>query len=99
MKKVWIQLNYFGLFKAKLSRGSDYFLLPQGANLKDLLLLLVSEHGDKLTSHVFNSLLTDVRSDVIVTINDLPHRQLQGLETSLKDDDKINLMPMFIGGG
>lgn len=77
----------------------DQFLLDQGANLKDLLLVLVSDYGDKIRPYIFNSTLTDVRSDVIVTINNLPHRQLQGLETVLKKNDQINLMPMFIGGG
>ena len=94
-----IQVNYFGLFKVKLSKSSDHFLLDQGAKLKDLLFVLVSEYGDKIEPYVFNSTFSDLRSDVIVTINNLPHRQLLGLETPLKENDKVDLMPMFIGGG
>lgn len=94
-----IRVNYFGLFRSKLSMSFDQFLLDQGANLKDLLLHLVSNYGDKIESHIFNNTLSDVRSDVIVVINNLPHRQLQGLETVLKENDQIDLMPMFIGGG
>ncbi len=99
VNEMLVQVNYFGLFKAKLSKSSEQVLLCQRANLKDLLLTLVVRYNDKIEPYVFNSTLSDVRNDVIIIINDLPHRQLQGLETILKDGDKVDLMPMFIGGG
>ena len=94
-----IHVNYFGFLKSKLSKTSEAIRLLDGANLRDLLLSLADRYGDKVKTYVFDRMSPDVKGDVVVNVNDVPHRRIQGLETQLNDGDRVDLMPMFAGGG
>ena len=96
---MMIQVNYFGFLRSKLSKSSEAIRLSDGAKLRDLLLSLADRYGDNVEAYVFDRVSPDVKGDIVVNVNDVPHRQIQGLETQLNEGDRIDLMPMFAGGG
>ena len=96
---MMIQVNYFGFLKSKLSKSSEAVRLSDGAKLRDLLLSLADRYGDRVETYVFDRVSPDVKGDIVVNVNDVPHRRIQGLETQLNEGDRVDLMPMFAGGG
>ena len=97
--EMMIQVTYFGFLKSKLSKSSEAIRLLDGAKLRDLLLSLADRYGDQVETYVFDRVSQDVKGDIVVNVNDVPHRRIQGLETQLNEGDRVDLMPMFAGGG
>ena len=71
-------------------------ILVQGATVLDALHDAVEQYP-ALNFHVFDS-DDKVRRHINVFINDRNIRELKGLKTKLKDDDRITLLASISGG-
>ena len=107
-----VQLNYSGPLKAALHKETEEIPLPDKARLRDLLRVLAERSGERLKLYVFNlteawarvegvseSLLEGDQWRVMMDINNVPHHQLQGLDTELSDGDHVTVSLFFSGGG
>lgn len=73
--------------------------MSKESKVYDLFQYLAKRYGEHFKSYVFDPAGTEVRSDVLVNINDVPVQQIQGLETRLKEGDQVDVLPLFTGGG
>jgi len=80
-------------------KRSEDVQLSKKARLHDLLLCLAERYGEKFKIYVFDPSNTDVKEDVLLNVNGVPSRQLQGLGTKLNNGDEVAFMPLFSGGG
>lgn len=94
-----VRVSYFGFLRTKFDSTSEDIRLSKGSNVSDLFQYLAKRYGEHFKSYVFNPEKIEVRSDVLVNINDIPVQQIQGLETGLSDGDQIDILPLFTGGG
>jgi molybdopterin converting factor small subunit len=63
-----------------------------------LLSLLAKKHGEAFKKDVFEPGSVDLRPHHILSVNGILLNQLSGLETELKDGDRLVLMPVVTGG-
>ena len=72
--------------------------LKDNASVSDLLLLLAEKHGEPFKKAVYEPKEPDLKPYHILSINGLLLNQLHGIETRLKDGDRVVLMPVVTGG-
>lgn len=68
------------------------------ASIADLLMLLSEKYGEPFKKAIYESKSGDVKSNYIITVNGYLLNQLKGLETKLKHDDHVTLLPIVSGG-
>ncbi|UCD72781.1 MAG: MoaD/ThiS family protein [Candidatus Bathyarchaeota archaeon] len=94
-----VRVSYFGFLRTKFDSTSEDIQMSKGSKVYDLFQYLASRYGQHFKSYVLIPEKIEVRSDVLVNINDIPVQQIQGLETRLNDGDQIDILPLFTGGG
>jgi len=94
-----VTVEYLGYIKQTLGveRGES-FNLEDGAVVRDLLCLLAEKHGEPFQKAVYEPKATDLKPHYIVSVNGLLLNQLNGVETKLRDGDRVVLMPVVTGG-
>jgi molybdopterin converting factor small subunit len=73
--------------------------MSKNATLYDLLSFLIERYDELFKNYVFDPENTGIKDDVLLNINGVPSNLLKGLKTKLSNGDKVNLMPLFSGGG
>jgi molybdopterin converting factor small subunit len=107
-----VQLTYLGPLKTALHKDSEEIPLPDKARLRDLLRILAERSGERFKLYIFDlseawakvegapeSLIEGDQWRVMMAVNDVPHHQLQGLDTELAERDHVTLSLFFSGGG
>jgi MoaD family protein len=94
-----VRVSYFGFLRTKFDSTSEDIRMSKGSKVYDLFQYLANRYGEYFKSYVFDPVKIEVRSDVLVNINDVPVQQIQGLETRLNDGDQVDVLPLFTGGG
>ena len=94
-----ITMNYFGFLATKLSTKNEDVELTTGAKIRDLFLKLVAKYKDVFKSYIFDPAEEKLNGDILVSINDIPILQMDGLDTVLNTGDRIDILPIFAGGG
>lgn len=94
-----IRINYFGHFRITFHKRSEDIQMSKNATLYDLLSFLIERYDDLFKNYVFDPENTGIKDDVLLNINGVPSNLLKGLKTKLSNGDKVNLMPLFSGGG
>jgi molybdopterin synthase sulfur carrier subunit len=72
--------------------------IRDGSSVADLLMVLSEKYGDPFRKAVYEKSGTDVKSNYIITVNGYLLNQLKGLETKLKNNDHVTLLPIVSGG-
>jgi molybdopterin converting factor small subunit len=60
--------------------------------------MLSKKYGAPFKKAVYESGGSDVKSNFMATVNGFLLNQLKGVETKLKDGDRVILMPVVSGG-
>ena len=94
-----VRVRFFGFLRSKFPEGSDEVNVSEGTKLHDLFLSLVDRYGEIFKDYVFDPAEVEVKKDILVNINDMPIRRMQGLGTELNDGDQVDVLPLFAGGG
>jgi molybdopterin converting factor small subunit len=94
-----ITLNYFGFLATKLSVKNEDVVITTGTKIRELFHKLVDKYKDVFKSYIFDPDEEEVNGDVLISINDIPILQMQGLDTVLNSGDRIDILPIFAGGG
>ena len=72
--------------------------IREGSSVADLLMVLSEKYGDPFKKAVYEKSGTDVKSNYIIMVNGYLLNQLKGLETKLKNNDHVTLLPIVSGG-
>lgn len=72
--------------------------LPEGSSLRDMLLVLAEGSGDDFRDKIFLRDSEEARSDVRLLINGRDYIFLNRLDTKLRDQDHISILPLLGGG-
>ena len=72
--------------------------IRDGSSVANLLVVLSEKYGDSFKKAVYEKSGTDVKSNYIITVNGYLLNQLKGLETKLKNNDNVTLLPIVSGG-
>ncbi len=90
-----INLRAYGDLMASLGRASTVEL-PAGARVKDLIPYLVGRVGRTRSGYLGHYDLDG--DDLLILLNGRNLRTLDRLETPLRDDDTVILLPPIVGG-
>ena len=94
-----ITVDYLGHIKHSLGvQQTERVELKENALVCDLLSLLAEKHGEPFRKAVYEPKGLDLKPHYILSVNGLLLNQLDGLETKLKDGDRVVLMPVVTGG-
>jgi molybdopterin synthase sulfur carrier subunit len=94
-----IKVEYLGHIKNILgSRREEDVDVNEGASVSDLLSELSNKHGDIFRKAIYEAGGKDIKSNFIATVNGYLLNQLNGVQTKLKNGDKVVLMPIVSGG-
>lgn len=94
-----LMVEYLGYIKQALDvQQGEHIMLEDGALVRDLLNLLVEKHGDPFQKTIYEHKAVDLKPHYILSVNGLLLNQLNGVETKLKDGDRIVFMPVVSGG-
>ncbi len=95
-----VTIEYLGYIKQTLgiTQPEIIELKPQ-ATTRDLLVLLAKKHGEAFTKAVYDPKEPNVMKPYhILALNGLMVNLLGGLDTKLKDGDRVAVMPVVTGG-
>ena len=94
-----VTVDYLGSIKQTLSlKQAEQVELKDDASLVDLLSLLAEKHGEPFKKTVYEPKDPDLKPYYILSVNGVLLNQLNGIETKLKDGDRLILMPVVTGG-
>lgn len=94
-----ITVEYLGYIKQTLGiTQAESIELNSNASTQDLLVLLANRHGEPFKKAIFDPRETNLKPYHIIAINGLMINLLNGLETKLKDGDRVVVMPVVTGG-
>jgi len=94
-----VTVDYLGSIKQTLGlKQAEQVELKDDALVCDLLSLLAEKYGDPFKKAVYGPKDLDLKPYHILSVNGLLLNQLNGIETKLKDGDRVILMPVVTGG-
>ncbi len=85
---VEVTIKYFAPFNEKTGREEETVVLEPGSRLEDLVRWM----ADRYRMHDLSP------SECLITINESGARQLSGMNTQLRDGDRVCFMPPLSGG-
>jgi MoaD family protein len=97
---VRITVEYLGYIKQTLKITQPEIIeLKSEATTRDLLALLAGKYGDAFKKAVYDPKDTSALKPYhILAVNGLMINLLSGLDTKLKDGDRVSVMPVVTGG-
>ena len=94
-----VTVDYLGSIKQTLAlKQAEQVELKDYASLIDLLSMLAEKHGEPFKKSVYEPNDPDLKPYYILSVNGVLLNQLNGLETVLKDGDRLIFMPVVTGG-
>jgi MoaD family protein len=96
---VKVTVEYLGYIKQTLGVAQpENFELKPEATTRDLLVLLAEKHGEPFEKAVYDPAEPTLKPYHILAVNGLMISLLSGLDTKLKDGDRVSVMPVVTGG-
>jgi MoaD family protein len=94
-----VKVEYLGHIREIIGTAREEEVkIGEKATVADLLTMLSEKHGEPFEKAVYQRGGKDVKSNYIITVNGYLLNQLKGIETKLKDGDKVALLPIVSGG-
>jgi MoaD family protein len=94
-----VTVDYLGSIKQTLGlKQAEQVELKDDTSLIDLLSMLAEKHGDPFKKSVYEPNDPDLKPYYILSVNGVLLNQLSGLETTIKDGDRLIFMPVVTGG-
>jgi molybdopterin synthase sulfur carrier subunit len=99
LQALKVTVEYLGYIKQTLGVDQgEHVELKEDASVRDLLLSLAEKHGEPFQKTIYEPKGLDLKPHYIASVNGLLLNQLNGMETKLKDGDRVILMPVVTGG-
>ncbi len=94
-----ITVEYLGYIKQTLGITQPEIIeLNSEASARDLLAVLADKHGEQFKKAVYDPKDAVLKAYHIIAVNGLMVNLLGGLDTKLKDGDRVAVMPVVTGG-
>ncbi len=94
-----VKVEYLGHIRNILgNKREEEVDVIDNALVADLLETLSDRYGESFKKAIFEAGGRDLKHNFMATVNGYLLNQLKGLETELKQDDHIILMPVVSGG-
>jgi MoaD family protein len=92
-------VEYLGYIKQTLgiTQPESLELKPE-ASARDLLIRLADKHGEQFKKAIYDPKEAALKPYHIIAVNGLMINLLGGLDTELKDGDRVAVMPVVTGG-
>jgi MoaD family protein len=94
-----VKVQYLGQVRVIANRKEEELEISPNAIVQELLQKLSGMYGKAFDMEVFEEDGENLRDDLTVAVNGTAIRQLDYLNTRLKQNDTITLFPIFPGGG
>lgn len=85
-------------FTTIMKRWNMEIILDKPITLRELILDLIKKNGEPLREILFKENIEEMVEDLVLTINGIHFRFQGGLDTELKDGDRLNFMWNYYGG-
>jgi Molybdopterin converting factor, small subunit len=72
--------------------------IPGNHSLLELLDFLCGKYGNNFSQNVFNNDRSELGEDIVILVNGKNVALSSGINTLLKDDDTIAILPAIMGG-
>jgi MoaD family protein len=96
---VKVKVEYVGHVRSILNVGREEILeIPDKSSVADLLMILSEKYGESFRKAFYEKGGSDVKPSFMVAVNGYLLNQLKGVETRLKESDRVALMPVVSGG-
>ena len=95
--KMKVTIKFFTTLRELTGKGEEQMELPSVTTVEELLKQLSKRYGRKFSDYVYND-VGNVRGYLQFLINGRSITTLQGLETRLKEGDRVAIIPP-VGGG
>jgi molybdopterin converting factor small subunit len=92
-----ITVRYLG-YLAGVARREETLSVEPTTSLTDLLDVLAQKRGRLFQQTVYDPKEKKIKSDILVLVNGFTIDQLDGVETKLKRNDLVLIMPTISGG-
>jgi len=92
-----VTIKFFTTLRELTGKGEEQMELPSVTTVEELLKQLSKRYGRKFSDYVYND-VGNVRGYLQFLINGRSITTLQGLETRLKEGDRVAIIPP-VGGG
>ena len=94
-----VTVDYLGYIKQTLGvKQEESVTLGEGALVRDLLCVLAKKYGEPFRKDVYDPEGGEMKLNHILSINGVLLNQLNGVETELKDGDRLVVLPLVTGG-
>jgi molybdopterin synthase sulfur carrier subunit len=94
-----VKVEFLGHIRSVIgSEREEEVEISEDSSIADLLMVLSEKYGESFKKAIYEKSGADVKSNYIITVNGFLLNQLKGLETKLKNDDKVTLLPIVSGG-
>jgi molybdopterin synthase sulfur carrier subunit len=94
-----VTVDYLGSIRQTSGlKQAEQVELKDDAVVRDLLSVLAEKHGEPFKKAVYEPKDLDLKAHHILSVNGLLLNQLNGIDTKLKDGDRVVLMPVVTGG-
>ncbi len=94
-----VTVDYLGHIKSLLGVAqAETVELRDDASVRNLLVRLAEKNGEPFTKAIYEPGASDLKGSFILTVNGLLLNQLNGIDTKLRDGDRVVLMPIVSGG-
>ncbi len=94
-----VRVEYLGHARSLVgNKREEQIELQNNASIGLLMTLLCEKYGEPFRNAIYETGATDVKANFMITVNGNLLNQLDGVETKLKQNDRIVLMPVVSGG-
>ena len=94
-----VTIEYLGYIKQTLGlTQAENLEIKTNASVRDLLVLLAEKYGEPFKKSIYHPEDKELQPHYILALNSLMVNLLNGLDTKLKDGDRVTIMPVITGG-
>ena len=99
MLTLKVKVEYVGHIRSLIGdKNGEEIEIEDNSSIANLFLLLSQKYGEPFKKAVYEPGGLDVKSNFMVTVNGYLLNQLKGVDTKLKNGDRVTLMPVVSGG-
>lgn len=95
---IKVNVRLVGVLRGVSGKSSFTVKLREGDTIATLVRRLSAEFGEEFKRVLVDSEQNDPRPNVLILVNSKEIGLLQKLETKLKDDDTVTMIPVSHGG-
>lgn len=93
------KIQYMGQIRAIVGRRDETINNTQEITVLAILQHLAKRHGHEFEAEVLDDTKQGLREGILITVNGIATRQLEGLATLVDAHDTLTILPLFTGGG